>query len=170
MEASLDVQSNSPGRAKFLAGGLLIIAAIGYLIASATRSTAQFFLTVDELLARGDSVVGRDLRLSGAVIGETIEYDPETLTLTFSVAHMPGDIKEVDDQGGLAAALHAAINDPTRSRLEVVYIGPKPDLLRHEAQAIVTGKVGENGVFYADELLLKCPTRYEEYSPDQVQE
>jgi len=41
--------------------------------------------------------------------------------------------------------------------------------LKDEAQAIVTGKIGEDGVFYADELLLKCPTRYEEQVPAQAQ-
>ena len=58
-------------------------------------------------------------------------------------------------------------SDPGRNRLSVVYEGPKPDLLRHEAQAIMTGRMGEDGVFYADELLLKCPTRYEESLPEQ---
>jgi cytochrome c-type biogenesis protein CcmE len=47
-------------------------------------------------------------------------------------------------------------------------VGPKPDLLRNEAQAIVTGKLNEDGVFYAEELLLKCPTRYEEAVPQQA--
>ena len=51
--------------------------------------------------------------------------------------------------------------------MPVVYIGPKPDLLRHEAQAIMTGEMGEDGIFYADELLLKCPTKYEEAVPEQ---
>jgi cytochrome c-type biogenesis protein CcmE len=82
---------------------------------------------------------------------------------------VPGDNKEVEAQGGLAAVLHAAVTDPTRSRLKVVYIGPKPDLLRNEAQAIMTGHLGSDGVFYADELLLKCPTRYEEAVPQQAQ-
>jgi cytochrome c-type biogenesis protein CcmE len=31
----------------------------------------------------------------------------------------------------------------------------------------MTGKIGEDGVFYADELLLKCPTKYEEDLPEQ---
>ena len=52
----------------------------------------------------------------------------------------------------------------------MVYNGVKPDLLRDEAQAIMTGKLGADGVFYADELLLKCPTKYEDAVPDQVQE
>jgi cytochrome c-type biogenesis protein CcmE len=60
--------------------------------------------------------------------------------------------------------------DPNANRVDVVYIGPMPDLLRHEAQAIVTGRLGEDGVFNADELLLKCPTRYEDEIPAQVEE
>jgi cytochrome c-type biogenesis protein CcmE len=51
----------------------------------------------------------------------------------------------------------------------VVYVGVKPDLLQNEAQAIVTGELGEDGIFYANELLLRCPTRYEEAVPDQVE-
>ena len=52
--------------------------------------------------------------------------------------------------------------------MKVVYVGLKPDLLRNEAQAIMTGHLGAHGVFYADELLLKCPTRYEEVVPEQT--
>jgi cytochrome c-type biogenesis protein CcmE len=63
--------------------------------------------------------------------------------------------------------LHAAVNDPTQPRLKVVYNGVKPDLLKNEAQAIMTGKLGADGVFYAQELLLKCPTKYEEALPQQ---
>jgi len=154
---------------KFLIGGLLILAAVAYLIASSTVAAAQYFLTVDEVKAKGSEVIGKNLRVSGAVIGDTIQYDPQTLKLTFEVAHVPGDNKEVEAQGGLAAVLHAAVTDPTRSRLKVVYIGPKPDLLKNEAQAIMTGHLGSDGVFYADELLLKCPTRYEEAVPQQAQ-
>jgi cytochrome c-type biogenesis protein CcmE len=67
----------------------------------------------------------------------------------------------------LAEVLFQAVNDPSRQRISVVYNGPKPDLLRGEAQAIMTGRLGEDGIFYADELLLKCPTRYEEAVPEQ---
>jgi len=102
------------------------------------------------------------------VIGETISYDAQTLTLTFEVAHVPGDQAVLEDEGGLAEALHQAVIDPTRSRMKIVYVGPMPDLLRHEAQAIVTGRLGEDGLFHADELLLKCPTKYEEAIPEQA--
>jgi len=32
----------------------------------------------------------------------------------------------------------------------------------------MTGHLGEDGIFYVDELLLKCPTKYEEAVPQQV--
>ena len=165
--ATTTTRSGSAGRAKFIVGGLLIVAAIIYLIVSSTQATAQYFLTVEELNAKGDSVVGRDLRVSGAVIGDSIQYDPQTLTLSFTIAHVSGDNKEIEANGGLAAVLHEAVIDPSRPQLQVVYVGVKPDLLRHEAQAIMTGRVADDGVFYADELLLKCPTKYEEAVPEQ---
>ncbi len=167
MEGTPSPQTGSASRAKFLVGGLLIVAAVVYLIISSTQASAQYFLTVDEIVARGDEVLDRDLRLSGAVLGETVSYDADTLTLEFIIAHVPGDNDEIEAAGGLAEVLHEAVMDPTRTRIPVVYNGPKPDLLRHEAQAIMTGRLGEDGVFYADELLLKCPTRYEEAVPDQ---
>ena len=156
------------GRSKFILGGLFILAAVVYLIFSSTQQSAEYFLTIDELKAKGNSVVDQNLRLSGAVIGDSIQYDPQTLTLTFDVAHVPGDNSEIEALGGLAAVLKAAVADPTRTHVTVVYVGPKPDLLRSEAQAIMTGHLGADGIFYADELLLKCPTKYEEAVPQQA--
>ncbi len=161
-------QASAGGRTKFLVGGALIIAAIVYLIVSSTQASAQYFLTVDELKAKGASVAGRELRISGAVIGDSIRYDSKTLTLTFTVAQVPGDNKEIEAQGGLAAVLHAAVIDPNRQKLDVVYTGVKPDLLKNEAQAIMTGRMGDDGKFHAEELLLKCPTKYEDAVPQQV--
>jgi len=153
---------------KFAIGGLLVLGAVVYLIWSSTASTSEYFLTINELNAKGSGVVNKNLRVSGAVVGDSIQYDPQTLTLTFDVAHVPGDNNVIETEGGLAKVLHQAVVDPSRARMKVVYVGPKPDLLRDEAQAIVTGHVGADGIFYADELLLKCPTKYEEAVPQQA--
>lgn len=155
-------------RNKFIIGGVLILAAVVYLIASSTQASAEYFMTVDELNAEGSSAINKSVRLSGAVIGDTIQYDASTLTLTFEVAHVPGDNAEIEAQGGLASVLHEAVIDPSRARVKVQYEGVMPDLLRNEAQAIMTGKLGDDGVFHAEELLLKCPTKYEEAVPDQA--
>ncbi|MBI3243592.1 MAG: cytochrome c maturation protein CcmE [Chloroflexi bacterium] len=156
------------GRAKFLIGGLLIVAAIVYLIATSTQSTAQYFLTIQELKDRGSSLVSQDVRVSGAVVAESIQYDAQKLELRFTVASVPADQKEIDAQGGLAAVLNAAVNDPNAARMDVIYNGVKPDLMKGEAQAIMDGHVDENGLFHADTLLMKCPTRYEGAVPSQA--
>ena len=167
MEQAIEARATSGGRAKFIIGGLLIVAAIIYLIVSSTQASAQYFYTIEELVAKGTA--GQDVRVSGAVIGDSIQYDPQTLTLRFTVANVPADNEEIEAQGGLAVVLHEAVIDPNRARMEVVYTGVKPDLLRDEAQAIMTGHMGEDGAFYADELLLKCPTKYEEAVPSQAE-
>jgi len=153
---------------KFVIGGIFILGAVVFLIWTSTAATQEYFLTVDELDAKASSVVDKNVRVSGAVIGDSIQYDAQSLTLTFEVAHVPGDNAALETEGGLAIALHEAVIDPSRARIKVVYVGPKPDLLRNEAQAIMTGHIGEDGVFYAEELLLKCPTRYEEAVPEQA--
>ncbi len=154
---------------KFIIGGLLIVAAVVYLIASSTQASAEYFMTIEEVLAQQDTIVGKSLRISGAVLGDTISYDPNTLTISFTVAHVTGDNDEIETQGGLAKVLHDAVRAEGTPRLDVIYNGPMPDLLKDEAQAIMTGHLEADGVFYADELLLKCPTKYEEAVPEQVE-
>ncbi len=145
-------QTGSTSRVKFLVGGLVILAAVGYLIVTSFGSSAQYFLTVSELRAKGTNIIGDDVRISGVVIGDSIQYESQSLRLEFDI------VDSLDDQS---------------NPLHVVYIGPKPDLMQHEAQAIIEGIWQEDGTFYAhsraDSLLLKCPTRYEEDYPEQVE-
>lgn len=147
---------------KFWLGGGLIAVAIVALVAVAMQSTQQYFYSVNEVIDPATGAAGQNLRVTGAVLGDTIQIDPETLTISFEIADVPTDEADIEAAGGLAAALHAAVVDPAAGRLRVIYVGPKPDLLKNEAQAIVVGKLGADGVFYADELLLKCPTRYDQ--------
>jgi len=149
-------------RFKFVAGGLLLIGAVIFLIFSGTTSGARYFLTVDEVV-QDSQYIGQTVRLSGAVIGDSIDYDSQNLEIRFTIANIPTETTD------LALTLHEAVTDPNASRLPVFMSNQvKPDLLQHESQAIVTGKLGQDGIFYATELLLKCPSRYEESVPAQV--
>jgi cytochrome c-type biogenesis protein CcmE len=155
------------GRTKFLVGGLILLAGVIYLIATSLLGNQEYFITVNAMLATPERYTDRSARVSGAVIGDSIQYDGHTLT--FDIVNVPDSITQIKDDGGLAEALHLAVSDPNAERLTIVVVGqPKPDLLKHEAQAIVSGKLGSDGKFYADELLLKCPTRYEEDVPEQT--
>ncbi|NLE43987.1 MAG: cytochrome c maturation protein CcmE [Chloroflexi bacterium] len=156
-------------RGNFIIAALLVLAAVIYLIVSSTGNTARYFLTIDELLAMGDDAIGRRITVSGAVLGQTILVDPDAPRVTFTIVHVPGDPQTVQRLGGLASVLHQATMDPERARLQVVYDADPPDLLRDEAQAIVRGSLREDGQFHADEVLLKCPSRYAEDIPDQIE-
>ncbi len=139
-------------RTKFIIGGILMVAAIIFLVFNALRGTTQLYVTVDEYFAQQNKFAGRDLRVSGWVMGDSIQFtqiDATTSRLEFDI---------VDD-----------INNPGQ-RLHIVAMNePMPDLLQHEAQALVEGSA-EGNTFMANPggLFLKCPTRYEELEPGQA--
>ncbi|MCA9904430.1 MAG: cytochrome c maturation protein CcmE [Anaerolineae bacterium] len=162
-QVSSERRGVSPDRWKFFIGGGLMLLAVVYLIVTGTGAGARYFITIDELLSNPE-YIGQTVRITGAVDGDTIAYDSQNLIIDFTVANMP------DSTEDLAVALHNAVNDPTASRLSVhIENQVKPDLLQHEAQAILTGTLGADGVFHATELLLKCPSRYEESVPAQAE-
>jgi cytochrome c-type biogenesis protein CcmE len=136
-------------RAKFIIGGIIVVAAVVYLIASSISSSAQYYLTVKELQDKEQTMAGRNVRVSGFVVGESIAYNPQASNLSF-------DIVDSHDELSSTAKVRT---------LKIVYTGPKPDLLQHEAQAIAEGKLNPDGTFAANNLLLKCPTRYEDQLP-----
>jgi Cytochrome c-type biogenesis protein CcmE len=153
---------------KTLIAMLVIAVALIALLIATTRSSTQYFLTVSELQSGETDMTGRNVRMSGVVLGDTIVYDPQTLDLTFEVAQIPGDHRVINEMGGMAVVLEKAAADPTLPRITIHYNGVKPDLLKHEAQAIVSGSLDVNGIFQAKELLLKCPSKYESALPSQA--
>jgi len=161
---------NKKPNLKLIIGVVVIVAALGYLLISATRSNTQYFMTVDELTSQKSELEGQKLRMSGAVVGESIQYNPATLDLSFVVAQIPGDHRLIAEMGGMAKVLADAVADPTAARMTIHYNGVKPDLLKDEAQAIVTGSLDAEGIFQATELLMKCPSKYESILPDQVED
>jgi cytochrome c-type biogenesis protein CcmE len=131
-------------KTKFIIGGVVIALAIVYLIYNGIQSSAAYFLTVDELYAKGTTIENRTVRVSGKVDADTIDFNNRDLILTFEVTSDTGE------------------------RLPVIFNGPKPDQMREGAEAIMEGKYnGEN--FTAKTLMLKCPSRYEEGTIEEVQ-
>lgn len=135
---------------KYLLGGALVLMAVVVVIAQGLASGAQYFLTVNELRAKQTDFQNQSVRISGAVIGDSIAYNAQTLELKFDI------VDSVEQIGA-------------QQPLSIRYEGPRPELLEDHAQAIMEGRLGDDGVFHADTLLLKCPTRYEEQFPEQVQ-
>jgi cytochrome c-type biogenesis protein CcmE len=137
---------------KYLLGFALIAAAVVFLIVTSMSANAQYFYTVDELRAKGQGIVDQSVRVSGAVINSSTKFEVR------------------DNQPFLEFAIADADKVDTQTPLRIVYNGPKPDLIDEpHAQAIIEGHLGADGNFHADNLLLKCPSRYEEEFPNQVQ-
>jgi cytochrome c-type biogenesis protein CcmE len=140
MVETLDTPSSvgkrlSGKRLKYLIGGLVVVVVVGYLIFTAAKGSAAYYLTVQELYEQGPST--RNVRVAGYVVGESIVWEPRDLHLAF----------DMTDEGG---------------RLSVVYSGARPDMFRDQAEVVVEGKMGPDGVFEARTMLLKCPSKYEE--------
>jgi len=153
---------------KFVLISVALIGVVGFLLITGTLSSQQYFITVDQLHTRTD-LVGQTIRVTGAVIGTSIKDDQSAETITFTMANVSSDQTLLNQAGGLQKALHAAVTNPTAQKLNVIVVNqPMPDLLQNEAQAILTGKLDAQGVFHADEVLLKCPSRYQSDVPAQT--
>ena len=132
---------------KFIAGGVLLLAFVIFLgvqIVQATRTTGAYFMTVNELKSRAATIQGQRVRVNGNVVQGTEQWNPQEMTLKFSIK----------DENGTEL-------------IPVVFHGPRPDNFQRAASAIVEGELLPTGAFQAENLLLKCPSRYEE-EPSEV--
>ena len=120
---------------KLLVGSALVLLVIGYLIMATAWGSAAYYLTVAELLAQ--QPVGRNVRVAGNIVAGSIQWDERELRLSFDVADATGT-------------------------LPVVYVGPRPDMFRDDAEVVVEGKYEAGAAFQASTLMLKCPSKYEE--------
>ena len=142
---------------KFVIGGLLIFAAIVYLIWTSATANAQYFMTVDEVQSKGSTLVGRQLRVSGAVVGNSIQYDSKNLRLEFTVAHTRATKKKWMLRAGWLKCWDDAVIDPNRSRIKVVYTGVMPDLLKNEAAGYYDRAAGRRRRFLRGRTAAQMP-------------
>ncbi|MDF0727706.1 cytochrome c maturation protein CcmE [Cytobacillus sp. S13-E01] len=120
----------------------IFVGVIGTLIYTSIGSAATLYLTVDELQDKKEEAVGERIKVSGNIVGESIEFDPSTILLSF----------ELEGKNG--------------NRVSIQYDGVKPDTLNDGWEAIVEGELNSEGVFIASELLVKCPSKYEALEED----
>lgn len=129
---------------KFAIGGIVIAAAIIYMAFAGARNTMIYYMTVDELMAKGDSIQGEGIRVAGKVVPTSIVKGPQLTEVRFNVKDKDG----------------AQI-------LPVYYNGILPDMFKDEADVIVEGRYNSDGVFHAKTLMTSCPSKYEAEDPQQ---
>jgi cytochrome c-type biogenesis protein CcmE len=122
---------------KFLLGGTVVAVVIGLLIASSFSGSTSDYLTIAEVKALDVEQV-RDSRVAGAIVPNSVEWNTREVHLTFVIE---------DDTG----------------TLPISYRGPQPDMLVDAVEAVAIGKYDHaSQVFVAKDLLMKCPSKYEE--------
>lgn len=125
------------------AGGLVLLGVVVFLMVQATVSTGAYYMTVSEVRQEAAALVGERVRVSGQVVVGSEEWNAQEVTLRFR------------------------IQDESGAQLPVVFFGPRPDNFQRAAEAIAEGTLLADGSFQANDLLLKCPSRYEE-DPEEV--
>lgn len=124
------------GRRAWMGLGLLaIVGAVALLIAGGLKENVVFFLTPSELEAKGAEVVDRPVRLGGQVVPESKTWDPETRDLRFVVTD-------------------GSANIPVHS------VGAPPAMFEEGIGVVVEGRLGSDGVFESDNVMVKHSNEY----------
>jgi cytochrome c-type biogenesis protein CcmE len=121
-------------RLLLILAGLVILGAVAALVLNAFRSNLVFFFSPTQVAA-GEAPKGKAFRIGGMVKEGSIRREADGVTLSFVVTDTEQDIA-------------------------VRYQGILPDLFKEGKGAVAQGKIGDDGVFVASEVLAKHDENY----------
>lgn len=123
-------------RSALVVGVAVVVGAFGFLLYGNIDSNVVFFLTPQELLARGPAAYDVPVRLGGLVQPGSVKWDPASLELRFAVM----------DTTGPAVAVQSS--------------GAPPQMFRDGMGVVLEGRYRRDGVFQATELMVKHSNEY----------
>ncbi|HPT49204.1 MAG TPA: cytochrome c maturation protein CcmE [Accumulibacter sp.] len=121
-------------RIALILGGLAILALAATLVLNAFRSNLVFFFTPTQVVA-GEAPKGKNFRIGGMVKEGSLHREADGVTLRFVVTD-------------------------TDKEMPVAYKGILPDLFREGKGVVAQGKLGDDGLFVASEVLAKHDENY----------
>ena len=121
-------------RLLLILAGLVILGAVAALVLNAFRSNLVFFFSPTQVAA-GEAPKGKAFRIGGMVKEGSIRREADGVTLSFVVTD-------------------------TEKDMAVRYKGILPDLFKEGKGAVAQGKIGDDGVFVASEVLAKHDENY----------
>jgi len=121
-------------RIVFIVTSLAALGLAAWLVLGAFRNNLVFFFSPTQVAAK-EAPVGRTFRIGGLVEAGTLKRDTDGLTIRFSITD-------------------------TATTLPVIYKGILPDLFKEGRGCVAQGKVGADGVFYADQIMAKHDENY----------
>lgn len=127
-----------PSAGRYLRFGIaiaVIVAALSYLAFTGVQESKSYYVTIKELQSMGDQAQARRLRVAGSVVPGSIHRQGT------------GADFQLDEEG---------------RKLQISYRGsePPPDTFKDNAQALVEGSYGADGVFHAKQIQAKCASKY----------
>jgi cytochrome c-type biogenesis protein CcmE len=126
------------GNRKFIAAGAVIALAALAIVFVAMQGSSVYYVTIAEFHGKQATLAAdKEVRVAGKVVPGSITRDERTKEVSF-------------------VAMDKA--DPSQT-MKVVYDKIVPDTFKDEAEVVVTGTY-TNGVFSANEMLAKCPSKY----------
>jgi cytochrome c-type biogenesis protein CcmE len=121
-------------RVAFILIGLASLSIAAFLAASAFRENLVFFFSPTQVAAK-EAPVNRSFRVGGLVQEGSLKRDNDGLTVRFTVTD-------------------------TAANVPVVYKGILPDLFKEGRGCVAQGRLDNNGVFLADQVLAKHDENY----------
>jgi cytochrome c-type biogenesis protein CcmE len=121
-------------RAVFIFACLAAIGLATWLVLGAFRNNLVFFFSPTQIATK-EAPVGKTFRIGGLVQDGTLKRDMDGLTVRFTVTD-------------------------TANTIPVVYKGILPDLFKEGRGCVAQGRVGTDGVFYADQIMAKHDENY----------
>ncbi|MGE5649114.1 cytochrome c maturation protein CcmE [Noviherbaspirillum sp. UKPF54] len=121
-------------RMALIAAGLATLGVAAWLVLSAFQKNLVFFFTPTQIAA-GEAPRGRSFRVGGMVENGSLKRQPDGVTVAFGVTD-------------------------NAQQLRVVYRGILPDLFKEGKGVVAQGKLGDDGVFVAEEVLAKHDENY----------
>jgi cytochrome c-type biogenesis protein CcmE len=121
-------------RAVFIFACLAAIGLATWLVLGAFRNNLVFFFSPTQIATK-EAPVGKTFRIGGLVQDGTLKRDADGLTVRFTVTD-------------------------TANTIPVVYKGILPDLFKEGRGCVAQGRVGPDGVFYADQIMAKHDENY----------
>ena len=138
LESTIGSGSFFSGRGRLLIGGVILLAALIYLGSLAFQSATVYYFTVGELLDKETPVSGETVRINGDLLPDSFQREPSSILARFTL---------LDPDSG--------------QQMNTVYEGVVPDLFFNpHSQIVAEGQYGSDGVFYAEQLIVKCPSKY----------
>lgn len=115
----------------------VLVGAFGWLIWGGLDKNVVFFLTPNELLAKGTEGMNVPVRLGGQVKPGTVKWDDQSLDLRF-------DVVDVDGKG----TIHVKSN------------GAPPQMFRDGMGVVVEGRLSADSLFMSSQLMVKHSNEY----------